>query len=245
MFLKKMAVIFLCASLMGCASDTKKEESPEQMYARAQTLFTEGEYTESAKLFDDIEQQYPYSEWASRAQIMAAYTFYYKNDYDEALLALDRFIQLHPGNRNTPYAYYLKGLCYYEQMSDTGREQQMAANAMDTFQRLVSYFPESIYRADADVKIAQIRNHLAAKEMAVGRYYLKRGDYMPALNRFQNVISQYGDTEQLAEALYRTGVCFTALGMKRQAQKTAAHLDKEFPGNKWQEKMASLNKRKN
>ena len=164
---------------------------------------------------------------------MAAYAFYQQNEYDDAVLVLDRFIQLHPGNRNTPYAYYLKGLCYYEQISDAAREQSMTEKAQQTFNELIARYPNSIYVADARAKQGLILNHLAAQNMVVGRYYLKQGDLIPALNRFRTVVVDYPNTNQVPEAYYRLGTAYVLLGMDRAANDMVNILKKRWPDNEW------------
>ena len=190
--------------------------------------------------FDALEQNFPYSEWAERAQIMMAYTQYLENKYAEALLTLERFIQLHPGNKNTPYALYLKGLCYFEQMSDITREQDMSAQAGQAFQELIARYPDSKYRADAEAKLVSIKNHLAGKEVDVGRYYQKHEDYVAAMNRFQQVLRNYPETNQAPEAYYRLVACYWALGMKKQAVKVAKTLSQKYEQSDWTKKALKL-----
>ena len=142
----KIITVTGCFMLGACTTgqvEVKKTPSAENAYLEAYRIFQETDYMRSAELFEKIETQYPYSIWAERAQIMAAYAFYKKNEYDEAILTLERFIQLHPGNRNTPYAYYLMGLCYFEQMSDSAREQSMTEKARDTFNELIARYPDT------------------------------------------------------------------------------------------------------
>ncbi len=221
--------------LSGCAGapENRSEMPPEKLYAAAQAYFKKTDYEKAAEYFDEVEKSHPYSEWAARASIMSAYSFYKRNAYDDAVLALDRFIQLHPGNRNTPYAYYLKGLCFYEQMSDAAREQKMTEQAVATFEEMLARYPDAIYAADARAKLATARDYMAGQEMVVGRYYLKRGDYMPALNRFQAVVEEYPTTNQVPEALYRMGVSYAALGMTDMAEKTMKRMAVRHPESDW------------
>lgn len=232
----------LCVALTGCAggNDGIPDQPVEQLYMRGYNYFKDKDYEESAKYFDEIDRQHPYSVWAPRAQIMAAYAYYSANKYDDAVLTLDRFIQLHPGNRNIVYAYYLKGLCYYEQMSDVSREQKMTEDALSTFHEILSRYPNSIYTADINSKLQELEAHLSGKEMAVGRYYLKQKEYIPALNRFQGVILEHPNTNQTPEAFYRLVVCYTALGMHKQAAQTAQLLQKYYTNNDWTEKAADV-----
>ncbi len=209
------------------------EQTPEALYQKGYDAFQEKDYEKAAEYFDEVEKQHPYSVWSERAQIMAAYAFYQKNEYDDAVLTLERFIQLHPGNRNTPYAYYLKGLCYYEQISDAAREQSMTEKAQETFQELVARYPDSVYAADARAKQGLILNHLAAQNMVIGRYYLKQGDLIPAINRFRIVVTDYPNTNQVAEAYYRLVAGYILLGARSPAEDMMSVLTSRFPDSEW------------
>lgn len=244
-FKKFFALSFVMVLLSACAAteDTISEQPVEQLYMQGYNYFKEKEYEQSARYFDEIDRQYPYSVWAPRAQIMAAYAYYSANQYDDAVLTLDRFIQLHPGNKNIVYAYYLKGLCYYEQMSDVSREQKMTEDALTTFQEILSRYPNSIYTADINVKLQEIEAHLAGKEMTVGRYYLKRHEYIPAMNRFQNVLLEHPKTNQTPEALYRLVVCYLSLGMNHQAEQLGVVLEQYYTDTSWTQKALKLIKK--
>lgn len=247
--IKKIKVIGLISLmgliLSGCAA--KDEGIPdmpvEKLYMTGYQNFKDKNYAEAAQYFDEIERQHPYSVWSPRAQIMAAYVYYTENKYDDAILTLDRFIQLHPGNRNIAYAYYLKGLCYYEQMSDVTREQKMTEEALNTFNELVYRYPNSVYIKDVNVKLKEIESHLAGKEMAIGRYYLKNQEFIPAMNRFQNVLLEHPQSNQAPEALYRLAACYTALGMGSQAEKMSLLLETNYPQNTWTQKTQKLIKK--
>ena len=243
--MKKKIFACLCGLLLtACAADTTVPDmSAEDLYTKATKLFDKTDYEGAAKYFDEVERQHPYSVWAPRAQIMAAYAFYRNNKYDDAILALDRFIQLHPGNKNAPYAYYLKGLCYFEQMSDIAREQQMSAEAGQNFSTLIARYPQSVYVADAKAKLNIIADQLAGKEMAVGRYYLKQKEYIPALNRFQAVVKNHANTNQVNEAYYRMAVCYTALGLMNEVEKIAYRLHRTYPKTKWTKRTVLLLKK--
>lgn len=233
-----LACALAAVCLSACAATPEKNEtlSPEELYLKGHAAFRKTDYTKAAEYFDDVESQHPYSIWAERAQIMAAYSFYRKNQYDDAILTLDRFIQLHPGNKNTPYAYYLKGLSSYEQMSDANREQAATEAALQTFSELLARFPDSVYAPDAALKIKQAQNHLAGKEMAVGRYYMQRADFIPAMNRFKQVIENYSETNQTPEAFYRLAGCYLSLGMKEQAEQLQRLLAADYPDSLWAKK---------
>lgn len=233
-----LCLSFLGSFLTACAAgDNSIPDTPvEHLYNQGHQYFGEKDYEEAARYFDEVERQHPYSAWAPRAQIMTAFSFYNAGKYDDAILALDRFIQLHPGNRNIAYAYYLKGLCYFEQMSDVSREQKMTEDALETFKELLYRFPNSIYVPDVNEKLKEIASHLAGKEMAVGRYYLKNKEYLPALNRFQSVLIEHPHANQSSEALYRLTTCYVALGMTQQAYQMRALLAHYYPKSPWTEK---------
>lgn len=231
--------------LSACATEqTRDGLSPEQLYLKGYDYFQETDYERAIEYFDEIEKQYPYSDWSEKAQIMVAYSHYKHNEYDDAILVLDRFIQLHPGNKNTPYAYYLKGLCYFEQMSDSAREQSMTKNAQDTFNEMIARYPDSVYAKDALTKMDEMTNHLAAQEMVVGRYYLEQEDLIPSINRFKNVIEIYPNSNQVPEAYYRLVVGYTMLGAVEAAQKTLDVLTQKYPDANWTLKAKEIIKEK-
>jgi outer membrane protein assembly factor BamD len=224
-------------SLGACASSGESEEYVERpvndLYNRAMDLLQQGDDRDAARAFEEVERQHPYSEWATRAQLMSAYAFYEANDYDEAVAAAQRFIDLHPGNQDVAYAYYLIGMSHYEQISDVGRDQNMTELALEAFDELIRRFPDSRYARDAEIKVDLARDHLAGKEMEIGRYYLRRGRYVAAINRFNNVIDQYQTTTHVAEALHRLTECYLALGIPEEARRTASVLGYNFPGSEW------------
>ena len=220
--------------LAGCATEVNLDDmKPEEIYTKAYQYFQEADYEKAAEAFDKIEQQYPYSEWAERAQIMMAYSQYKQNEDTDAIMTLDRFLQLHPGNKNASYALYLKALCYFEQMSDPLREQEMSQKADDTFRELLARFPRSIYAGDAKAKLEIIQNTLAGKELAVGRYYQQHEDYIAAMNRFQAVLKEYPKSNQVEEALYRLAACYQALGLTHQAGEVFQELKAKYPKSDW------------
>lgn len=207
----------------------------EQLYRDAASLMDKEQYVSAARKFDEVEQQYPYSQWASKAQVMSAYAHYKNLKYDEAILALDRYIQLHPGEENTAYAWYLRALCYYEQISDVRRDQKMTELALDNLTQVVDRFPDTDYAKDAALKLDLTLDHLAGKEMEIGRYYQERGNYHAAINRFQKVASDYQTTTQVPEALHRLTESWLALGVLPEAQKAAAILGHNYPQSQWYE----------
>ena len=225
------AVLFLAA----CAADEEEyvERPVDQIYNEAVVALQKREYTTASELFDEVERQHPYSSWATKAQLMAAYSHYQKNDYDDAIIALDRFIQLHPSNKDVAYAYYLKALSYYEQISDVARDQEMTRLALRTLKELIARHPNSRYARDAKVKIDLTYDHMAGKDMEIGRYYLGQKHYLAAINRFKGVIQRYQTTTHVPEALHRMVEAYLALGITEEARKAAAVLGHNFPGSEW------------
>jgi len=231
-----VCVPLAAVALSGCGGKKKIEyvERPvEEIYNEAIDFIQEKRYTDSTEKFDEVERQHPYSVWATKAQIMAAYAYYQANRYDDAIVALDRFIQLHPANKDIAYAYYLKGLSYYEQISDVDRDQKMTRLALASLRELVTRFPHSKYARDAKLKLDLTNDHLAGKEMEIGRYYLNQGYYLAAINRFKLVIGEYQTTTHVPEALHRLVESYYALGLPEEAKKFAAVLGHNFPGSEW------------
>lgn len=231
-----VAGLLIAAALAAC-STTKKDDyvdrPVEQIYNHAVDLLLKRDYASAAKEFDEVERQHPYSVWATKAQLMAAYAQYQGSKYDDAIVTLDRFIQLNPANRDIAYAYYMKALCYYEQITDVQRDAKMTEDAMKGFEEVVRRFPNSIYGRDARLKLDLTNDHAAGKEMAVGRYYQERGDYLAALNRYKYVAQHYQTTSHIPEALERMVECYLALGLKNEAERTAAVLGYNYPGSEW------------
>ena len=192
-----------------------------------------GDYRTAAQIFDEVERQHPYSEWARRSMLMAAFANYQSQNYEEAISDAERFISLHPGNRNAAYAYYLVAICYFEQIMDVGRDQAATQQALDALQQVVRRYPESRYATDARLKIDMTRDHLAGKEMSIGRWYLRRNFHLAAINRFRNVVNDYGTTSHVPEALHRLVESYVALGIDEEARQVAAVLGYNFPGSEW------------
>ncbi len=229
--------------LSACASsDSSKdpmalpaEQPVEQIYEDAQDALEIGNYDTAARLFNEVERLYPYSEWATQAQLMAAYAYYEGQRYDEAILALERFIQLYPGSKSLDYAYYLNAMAHYEQITDVERDQEMTRLALRQLNILIDRFPDSDYARDAQFKRDLTLDHLAGKEMEVGRYYLTRGHYQAGITRFMNVIEEYQTTTHVPEALHRLVESYLALGIKQEAVRIAAILGHNYPGSQWYE----------
>ena len=232
-----LAALVLLAglALVACSSDQPKipDQPPEVLYNQGYDLVQAGKFKQAAAMFDEVERQHPYSTWATQAQLMSAYAHYVNNEYDDAIIGLEHFIDLHPGHRNAPYAYYLKALCYYEQIVDVGRDQKNTELALQSLAEVVARFPNTDYARDASLKLDLTRDHLAGKEMEIGRYYETRGQWVAAINRFRTVIERYQTTTHVPEALSRLVECYLALGVTDEAQTAGAVLGYNFPGTDW------------
>ena len=234
------ALLLACALALpvgfaGCASDEPEyvERPVGELYNQAMDQLLDENYQQAAQTFDEVERQHPYSTWASKAQLMAGYAHYLNDNYTQAVNALDRFIELHPGNRDIAYAYYLKALSYYEQIADVRRDQEMTRQARSALQEVVNRFPDTKYARDARLKLDLTEDHLAGAEMVVGRYYLDRGHYLAAIKRFRQVIEDHQTTTHVPEALHRLVEAYMALGVVDEAQATAAVLGHNYPGSDW------------
>jgi outer membrane protein assembly factor BamD len=212
----------------------------ESLYSAAKARLDAGDVKIAAALFDEVERQHPYSPWARRAQLMSAFSYYVAKDYNKSIESAQRFLQIHPGNKDAPYAYYLVALSYYEQINDVDRDQAITLQALTALQDIQRRYPNSDYAADARVKIDLVNDHLAGKEMEIGRFYEKTGSWLAAQIRFQNVVEKYQTTSHTAEALYRLTETSLALGIPTEAQKYAAVLGSNYPGSVWYERAYAL-----
>lgn len=211
-----------------------------KLYNKALADLKKGYYRTAAKGFDEVERQHPYSQWATRAILMAAYSQYMRNGYDDAINAAERFITLHPGHKDTPYAYYLIAISYYEQIMDIKRDQSITEKALNALDEIGTRFPNTPYAQDAANKAVLARDHLAGKEMEVGRYYLKQNALLAAINRFKTVVIKYQTTTHTPEALYRLTEAYYALGIMNEAQTAAAVLGANYPSSDWYKDAYSL-----
>ena len=238
------ALSLLLAACGGGESKTVEVELDsrpvESIYNEAAALMDAGEFAKASAMFNEVERQHPYSQWATRAQLMAAFGYYRDQNFDEAILALDRFIRLHPGNRDIDYAYYLMALSHYNQITDVRRDQEMTRRALQAFDNLLVRFPDSRYARDATLKRDLTLDHLAGKEMDIGRYYLKQGHYNAAIPRFMEVVKNYDTTTHVPEALHRMVESYMALGLKGEAERVAAVLGYNYPGSVWYEDSFAL-----
>ncbi len=233
-----VAVLLLAGLTGACGSDGPPqmdyEEMPaEPLYDKGVEYMLDGKYNRAAERFAEVERQHPYSTWATRAQLMSAFSYYKVNEYGAAVSDAQRFISLHPGHRDTPYAYYLVAMCFYEPLSDVLRDQDMTQRSQAGFEDLVRRFPDSDYAREARLKIELTKDHLAGKEMAIGRYYLRRKQYVGALNRFREVIAHYQTTTHIQEALHRLAETYAALGLHEEVRKAVSVLGHNYPESDW------------
>ena len=226
-------------SIAGCAGRKVKTDTAyvardvDTLYTAAKDKLDQGQYKLAALLFDETERQHPYSPWARRAQLMSAFSYYLARDYTESTNSAQRFLAIHPGNKDAPYAYYLIALDYYEQITDVTRDQKITQSALDSMGELIRRYPNTRYAADARLKIDLINDHLAGKEMEIGRFYERRAQWLAAVIRFRTVVDKYDSTTHTPEALMRLTEAYLALGVPDEAKKAAAVLGANYPGSKW------------
>ena len=246
---RPVALLLACAVILpaaGCARNNTEADTAyvardvNTLYSLAQRRLEMRRYEEAAKLFDEVERQHPYSVWARRAQLMSAFSYYVARKYTEAISSAQRFLTIHPGNTNAPYAHYLIAMSYYEQMEDVTRDQRITQQAADAFGELIRRYPESRYAADARLKLDLIHDHLAGKDMEIGRFYQRSGRWIAAATRFRNVVENYQTTSHAPEALHRLVETYLALGIPQEAHKAAAVLGANYPGSKWYHRSYAL-----
>jgi outer membrane protein assembly factor BamD len=244
---RTLAVVLIPLALAACggrggrpADTAYVARDVETLYAAARERLDQGQPKIAAALFDEVERQHPYSPWARRAQLMSAFSYYAARDYNKSVEAARRFLEIHPGNKDAPYAYYLIGLNYYEQISDVERDQKITLQAKTALQEVERRFPGSEYASDARLKLDLVEDHLAGKEMEIGRYYERSGKWIAAQIKFQNVVENYQTTSHTPEALYRLVETSLAMGIPAEAKKYAAVLGANYPGSEWYEKAFGL-----
>ena len=226
-----LPVALLCVAACQTGGGPRATKAPvyverpvEQLYNDARDQLARRNYSEAITGFEEVDRQHPYSEWARRSLLMTAYSKYQQNKYEDAVADAQRFAALYPGNESAVYAYYLIAICYFEQIVDVGRDQRMTELALASLNELVQRYPQSEYARDARLKIDMTQDQLAGKEMEIGRYYLKRGNYTAAINRFRVVVQDFQTTTHTAEALHRLVEAYLALGLTDDAQTAGAIL---------------------
>ena len=239
MFLAFTAVAAL--GLSACAGrhapkkqDMAYQERPvELLYATGATNLDQHQWTAAIRYFDEVERQHPYSEWSRRSILMTAFAHYEAHQYDDAIATADRFISLYPGNPSTVYAFYLKAVCYFEEINDVGRDQAATEQALAALREVMKRYPQSEYAVDARVKLDLVQDQLGGKEMAIGRWYLRQGNTLAAIGRFKTVIDRYQTTSHAPEALYRLVTAYLSLGLTDEAKRDGAVLGYNYPGDRW------------
>ncbi|MHC0054093.1 outer membrane protein assembly factor BamD [Actibacterium sp. D379-3] len=236
------ALVFLAACGGGSKEPALDSYSAEDIYKKAEYELNQGPRNadEAAVLFTEVERLYPYSEWAKRGLIMQAYSYHQAKDYESSRAAAQRYIDFYPADEDAAYAQYLLALSYYDQIDLVGRDQGLTYQALQALRTLIERYPDSEYTQSAILKFDLAFNHLAAKEMEIGRYYLKRGHYTAAINRFRVVVEDFQTTTHTAEALYRLIEAYLSLGLVDEAQTAGAILGYNFQSTDWYEDAFNL-----
>ena len=239
---RSVFLLLACAAVIpvaGCARNRSGTDTAyiardvNTLYALAKERLDKQRYQEAAVIFDEVERQHPYSVWARRAQMMSAFSYYMAQKYPEAISSAQRFLTIHPGNKDAPYAHYLIAMSHYQQIEDVTRDQATTQLAANAFGELMRRYPDSRYASDARLKLDLINDHLAGKEMEIGRFYQRSGNWLAASLRFREVVDKYQTTSHTAEALERLVESYLALGVPDEARKTAAVLGRNYPDTYW------------
>ncbi len=235
-----LGLMFAAVAVSGCGSFwgsktpvAEDNDPPDVIYGKAEVLINKGAYADAAKEYEDVDINHPYSQEARRAIVMAAFAYYKAGKYGDAVAAADRYLTLHPGTQEADLAQNIIGMSYYAQVLDPKRDQTFARKSLSAYETLLQRYPDSRYAAEAANRARILRDLLAASEMNVGRYYLRRNEYLAAINRFRTVVTSYQTTEQVEEALMRLTEAYMALGIVNEAQTAAAVLGHNFPDSKW------------
>jgi len=233
------AVLYLTAcSTLGIGGDRKEklayiERPAELIYNEALERLEKGRWDQAKLFFEEVERQHPFSEWARRSLLMSAYASYRAADYDDSVATAQRYIGLHPGSESATYAYYLVAISYYDQIYDVGRDQETTVSAESALQQVVRRYPDSDYARDARLKLELTQDHLAGKEMTIGRFYLKQNQPLAAIIRFKNVVREYDTTSQVEEAMHRMVEAYVTLGVIGEAKKVGSVLGYNYPSSEW------------
>lgn len=246
-FWRATAAAVLALGLAGCESisnlnpfggekyETRllPDVSGDQVYDQGLARLQRRDYAGAATKFEELEKQFPFTQYSRRGLLMVAYSNYEGGRYDEAAIAARRYVSLYPSTDDTPYMMYIAAMSQYNQIPDITRDQEKSQNALRLFQELIDKYPKSEYTEDAKYKVQVARDQLAGKEMSVGRFYLGRRNYNGAINRFRGVLSNYQTTRHAEEALYRLVEAYLGLGITHEAQTAAAVLGHNFPDGQW------------
>lgn len=228
-----LVAVAACSSTNGDSAKLLNPDPPGKMYATADSYLNRGSWEKAAKKFEDLDRDHPYAPEARRAMVMAAYAYYRGGKFPEAIATARRYTTMHPGTKEAPFAHHIIASCYFEEMSGPKNDQSSTVKALNELRTLKSRYPNSKYAIEADNRIRIATDTLAGKEMEVGRYYLKRRNYLAAINRFKKVVSDYQTTKQVEEALMRLTEAYMALGIVNEAQTAAAVLGHNYPNSRW------------
>jgi outer membrane protein assembly factor BamD len=233
-----LAMALAAVLLAGCASSIDatgaiSSDPPEKMYAEADAMMTAGKFEAAAAKFEELDRSHPYSSEARRSIVLSAYAYYKAGKYPEAIASAERYTVMHPGTKDAPFAHYIIASAYFDDMRGANRDQGTTRKALEQFKILKTRYPDSSYAEKVDNRIRICEDTLAAQEMEIGRYYLKRKNYVGAINRFKTVVTEYQTTNHVEEALARLTEAYMALGVKEEAQTAAAVLGYNFPQSKW------------
>ena len=246
---KFLCLIILIIPLISCSnnkinkSQIKEKDLESQVleaYEEGLKSLKDGDVIFASKKFNEAETLFPQSKWAPKSSLMAAYSYYSQDYYEDSILELERFLEIYPFHENIDYAYYLLGLCWYEQIIDEKKDLQTIIKAKEKFSYLIKNFPNTEYALDAEFKIDLINDTLAAKEMYVGRYYFNQKKWIPAINRFRIIVDDYETTIYTEEALHRLVEVYYTIGLKDEAKKYATLLGYNYQSSQWYEKSYSV-----
>ncbi len=231
---QKLFTIFLtCFLLFSCSSKDKEKRTAELAYFKAMKLLKEKNYSEAAEEFEKIDDEFPFSKWAIKAQTIAVYARYKDSNYEKMLANIDDFIRLNPGNEYIPYMTYMKGIAYYDQIPDIERSQDDTKQSSFTFRELIARFPQSKYSIDAKTRLSFIDEHLAGSKMSVGRYEISKRNYVGAILNFREVISRYRLTKQVPEAYFRLSEIYKKIGLDEESKKAKNIIKINYPKTYW------------
>ncbi len=228
-----LGLVGLVAGCSGERAEPIESRSAQDIFLDAEALLERDRPREAAETFDEVERLYPYSEWAKRAMLMSAFSYHEGRLYAESRAAADRYLAFFPADTDAPYAQFLIALSYYDQIVDIGRDQANTFEALQEMRDIIERYPNSDYAVSAQLKFELALDHLAGKEMEVGRFYLGRGHYTAAINRFRVVVEEYQTTTHTPEALHRLVESYLSLGLVPEAQTAAAILGYNFQGSAW------------
>lgn len=247
--LRKIYFFFILC-LLSCSSDEQvlienQFKSDDVLYKEAFNELRAGNYQESSDLFNELDLMYPYSRWAAKGQLMSGFALYQANKYEEAIFALNKFINLNPNDKNLDYAFYLKGYCYYERMNEVSRDQVISKKAIQTFNELKNKYPNSKYSLKAVNHIKLLNNQLAGYEMNVGKFYQSRNKFLAAILRYKTILKKHKNSAQIPESLYRILECYISIGLQEQAIKVASIIKYNFPKSIWYDQTINIIKSSN